>query len=134
MVKVQIRSATLLIIFLGWRDSLNPFKYCENRGKNWDKTKIGENVKTLGTICKQFQHIEPEDTEEEKARKKFYNSILADKKPYFFRYKYKQLSKDYNAYIKKTDQNARSHLYTTLEDLLEKEKMESQGVSTLTEE
>lgn len=107
---------------------------CAAQSRQIDKTKIGENVKTLGTICKQFQHIEPDDTEEEKARKKFYNSILADKKPYFFRYKYKQLSKDYNAYIKKTDQNARSHLYTTLEDLLEKEKMESQGVSTLTEE
>ena len=107
---------------------------CAAQSRQIDKTKIGENVKTLGTICKQFQHIEPDDTEEEKARKKFYNSILADKKPYFFRYKYKQLSKDYNAYIKKTDQNARSHLCTTLEDLLEKEKMESQGASTLTEE
>ena len=30
---------------------------CAAQSRQIDKTKIGENVKTLGTVCKQFQHI-----------------------------------------------------------------------------
>lgn len=52
----------------------------------------------------------------------FYNTILADKKPYFFRYKYNFLNKEYNEYVKKANENAQIRFSMTLEELLEKEK------------
>lgn len=36
----------------------------------------------------------------------FYQNIVADKKPYFFRYIYPELSRQYNTYIKNTNKNA----------------------------
>jgi hypothetical protein len=93
---------------------------CAAQSRQIDKTKIGENVKTLGTICKQFQHINPEDTPEVIEDKMFYNSILADKKPYFFRYKYNFLNKEYNEYVKKNDENCVLHFSMTLKELLQK--------------
>lgn len=58
----------------------------------------------------------------------FYNRILADRKPYFFRYKYKALAKEYNDYMKKNDQNCQIHYGITLKELLAKPK------ETLTDE
>ena len=52
----------------------------------------------------------------------FYNSILADKKPYFFRYKYNFLNKEYNEYVKKANENAQIRFSMTLNELLEKQK------------
>lgn len=57
----------------------------------------------------------------------FYNRILADKKPYFFRYKYKQLAKEYNDYIKKNDQNCQIHYGMTLQEIQSKPKEELNG-------
>lgn len=73
-----------------------------------DKTKIGQNVKELATICRNFQHIEETDDEETVAKKKFYNSILADKKPYFFRYKYTQTDKELKHYLKKREEKLKN--------------------------
>lgn len=95
---------------------------CAAQSRQIDKTKIGENVKTLGTVCKQFQHITQEDTPEQIEEKMFYNSILADKKPYFFRYKYNFLNKEYNEYVKKANENAQIRFSMTLNELLEKQK------------
>ena len=50
----------------------------------------------------------------------FYNSILADKKPYFFRYKYNFLNKEYNEYIKKNNENSIIHFSITLKELLDR--------------
>ena len=95
---------------------------CAAQSRQIDKTKIGENVKTLGTVCKQFQHITQEDTTEQIEEKMFYNSILADRKPYFFRYKYNFLNKEYNEYVKKANENAQIRFSMTLNELLEKQK------------
>ena len=73
-----------------------------------DKTKIGQNVKELATICRNFQHIEETDDEETVVKKKFYNSILADKKPYFFRYKYTQTDKELKHYLKKREEKLKN--------------------------
>lgn len=66
--------------------------------------------KAKGIICKPMPRtwhdkhtinkIEDEDT------KNFYRSIVADKKPYFMRYIYPALMKQYNTYVKNTDKNA----------------------------
>lgn len=50
-------------------------------------------------------------------KKNFLNSILADRKPYFFRYKYNHLNKELNQYNKKADQNAQTRFKMSLKDL-----------------
>lgn len=48
---------------------------------------------------------------------KFQRNIVADKKPYFMRYIYPMLSKQYNTYIKNTDKNALREFQMTVAEL-----------------
>ena len=57
------------------------------------------------------------DMDEDKAR--FYRSILAYRKPYFMRYIYPQISKDYTRFIKKCERSADVKFNKNLSDLLE---------------
>lgn len=91
---------------------------CAAQSREIDRTKIGEKVKGLATIWKDYQRREETDTEEQIAEKNFYNSILADKKPYFFRYKYKNLNKDYKDYILRNDRNAFTRFGISLQDII----------------
>ena len=50
-------------------------------------------------------------------QRSFYRSIIADKKPYFMRYIYPALMKQYNAYIKNTDRNALREFQMTVSEL-----------------
>lgn len=56
-----------------------------------------------------------EDDEE----REFYRSIVADRKPYFMRYIYPDLKKQYNTYIKNTDKNAMREFGMSVEELKE---------------
>lgn len=47
----------------------------------------------------------------------FYRSIVADKKPYFMRYIYPTLMKQYNTYIKNTDRNALREFQMTVSEM-----------------
>lgn len=55
-----------------------------------------------------------EDDEE----RNFNRSIVADRKPYFMRYIYPQLMKDYNTYIKNTNKNSLRNFGITSKELL----------------
>lgn len=90
---------------------------CASQSRQIDKTKIGENVKALVPHWTQFQHIKEEDTQEEMDKKNFLNSILADRKPYFFRYKYNHLNKEINQYVTKANQNAQTRFHISLKEL-----------------
>ena len=75
---------------------------CASQSRQIDKAKIGKNVKGIPSVWKQWQHIKDDDTEEQKELKKFYNAILCDRRPYFFKYLYKSTQKDYRKeYVKK---------------------------------
>ncbi len=50
-------------------------------------------------------------------KRKFYRDIVADKKPYFMRYIYPALMKQYNTYIKNTDRSALREFQMTVEEL-----------------
>lgn len=50
--------------------------------------------------------------------RELYRSIVADKKPYFMRYIYPNLMKQYNTYIKNTNRNAMREFQMTISDLL----------------
>ena len=93
---------------------------CASQSRQIDKTKIGENVKAEATIWKQYQHHSSNETLEEKEEKDFYNRILADKKPYFFKYKYAKTEKELNSYEKKSNQDCLIRFALTLEDLQKK--------------
>lgn len=77
--------------------------------------------KAKGIVCKPM----PKDWHDRHAASKieddgerdFYRSIVADKKPYFMRYIYPALMKQYNTYIKNTDRNALREFQMTVAEL-----------------
>lgn len=55
---------------------------------------------------------------EDEETKSFYRSIVADKKPYFMRYIYPALMKQYNTYIKNTNRNALREFQMTVDEMM----------------
>ena len=55
---------------------------------------------------------------EDENTKNFYRSIVADKKPYFMRYIYPALMKQYNTYIKNTNRNALREFQMTVDEIM----------------
>lgn len=55
----------------------------------------------------------------DEAKKRFYRDIVADKKPYFMRYIYPALMKQYNTYIRNTNRNALREFQMTVEEMME---------------
>ncbi|MCD8376839.1 MAG: hypothetical protein LUD69_07835 [Oscillospiraceae bacterium] len=77
--------------------------------------------KAKGIICKPmpktwYDRHAVNDIEDGNTRE-FYRSIVADKKPYFMRYVYPALMKQYNTYIKNTGRNAQREFQTTVEEM-----------------
>ena len=56
---------------------------------------------------------------EDPSKRSLYRSIVADKKPYFMRYIYPALMKQYNTYIKNTERNALREFQMTIDELNE---------------
>ena len=54
---------------------------------------------------------------EDESERNFYRSIVADRKPYFMRYIYPALMKQYNTYIKNTDRNALREFQMTVGEM-----------------
>lgn len=55
---------------------------------------------------------------EDEQDREFCRSIVADKKPYFMRYIYPQLMKQYNTYIKNTNRNAMREFQMTIPEMI----------------
>lgn len=77
--------------------------------------------KAKGIICKPmpkswYSRHDVNELDEESTRK-FYRVILADKKPYFMRYIYPDLQRQYNTYIKNTNRNALREFSKTVAEL-----------------
>lgn len=76
--------------------------------------------KAKGIVCKPMprlwydRHTANKDLEDAK----FQRSIVADKKPYFMRYIYPTLMKQYNTYIKNTNKNALREFQISVDELL----------------
>lgn len=70
---------------------------------------------------------------EDSEKKAFYKSIVVDKKPYFMKYIYPALSKQYNTYIKNTNRNSLREFQMTVSDLkqIPKEKLTEQQLTFL---
>lgn len=77
--------------------------------------------KAKGIVCKPMprewhdRHAANQIADPEK--RKFYRAIVADKKPYFMRYIYPALMKQYNTYIKNTDRSALREFQMTVSEM-----------------
>lgn len=63
----------------------------------------------------------PEDTPEQRRKKELYLRIVADRKPYFQRYIYSDVMRDYKNYIKSTDGNSIARFGVLPGELMEQE-------------
>ena len=93
-------------------------KYYESKGSSWDKAKIGEEVKSVAGVWKTHQKINEDDDEETIKQKEFYNSLLSDRKPYFFKHLYKKEKDRYNAYKSRANDRCYREYRITLKELL----------------
>lgn len=75
--------------------------------------------KAKGIVCKPMPRLwyDRHAANKSEGDAKFQRSIVADKKPYFMRYIYPMLSKQYNTYIKNTDKNALREFQMTVVEL-----------------
>lgn len=77
--------------------------------------------KAKGIICKPMPRTWHDrhavNKIENESERNFYRKIVADKKPYFMRYIYPALMKQYNTYIKNTTKNALREFQMTVEEL-----------------
>lgn len=69
---------------------------------------------------KKWVYVNEDDTEEVKIEKYKYNSLVVNKKPYFFIYLYKHLMKDYNTYKKSFDKISQRYFGLTIKKLIAK--------------
>lgn len=77
--------------------------------------------KAKGIVCKpmprNWHDRHASNKIEDQAQRELYRKIVADKKPYFMRYIYPALMKQYNTYIKNTDRNALREFQMTVAEL-----------------
>ena len=80
--------------------------------------------KAKGIICKpmpkSWHDRHSANKIEDDDRRELYRSIVADKKPYFMRYIYPALMKEYNTYKNNTDRNSLREFQLTVKELKEK--------------
>lgn len=78
--------------------------------------------KAKGIVCKPMPRTwhdrHAANKIEDETEREFYRSIVADKKPYFMRYIYPALMKQYNTYIKNTNKNALREFQMTVDELM----------------
>lgn len=77
--------------------------------------------KAKGIICKPMPKTwhdrHAANKIDDETERSFYRSIVADRKPYFMRYIYPALMKQYNTYIKNTDRNALREFQMTVSEM-----------------
>lgn len=72
------------------------------QGNSIDKAK-GVQTKPFPKHWGNYQRQSEEDTDEVKQKKEFFNSILVEKKPYFFKYLYKDSRVAYNKFLREEE-------------------------------
>ncbi len=91
---------------------------CKAQSCQIDKTKIGKEVKDIPKLWVDYREIKDDDREDIKKEKEFYNSILLNKYPYFFKYRYHEAKRKYNQYINTYELSCRQHFQMSLNKLL----------------
>ena len=98
---------------------------CKAQSAQIDKAKIGKAVKGIPSIWVDFQKPKIDkdtkevlDTDEEWANKQFYNSILLNKYPYFFKYRYKEAKKKYDRYVDENEMTCHQKFKMSINTLM----------------
>ncbi|MBO7692415.1 MAG: hypothetical protein J6T10_07250, partial [Methanobrevibacter sp.] len=89
-------------------------------GQEIDRIK-GTAAPVVPSDWKKVEKIDPEDTDAEKAEKYKHNSMVISKKPYFFRYLYPELNKQFKQYESSYNQMSVSTFGVKLKQLLAKQ-------------
>lgn len=89
-------------------------------GQEIDRIK-GADKPFLPAEWKKFQNIDPADTPEQKTAKMRQNAMVVSKKPYFFRYLYKELNQRYKQFESSYNQISRDMFGIKFKKLLKKE-------------
>lgn len=98
---------------------------CKAQSAQIDKAKIGKEVKGIPKIWINKQSFNKDengniiDTDEVIAEKEFYNSILLNKYPYFFKYLYKESRIKYNKYYEENEITCHQKFKMSFKKLLE---------------
>ena len=90
------------------------------QGNAIDKAK-GVQTKQFPKHWFTYQRIDQYDPEEIKQKKEFFNSILVEKRPYFFKYLYKESKNSYSKFLKEED-TYRKIYGINLEEIISKDK------------
>ena len=109
---------------------MNRIKMCTKlQSAQIDKAKIGKEVKGIPYRWVERQRINYKDTKEfakdtDKVieDKKFYNSILLDRHPYFFKYLYKDTNRKYKKHVSGYDLSFRQKFGISLDEAINKKR------------
>ena len=107
---------------LEYKELIKRLRICRKaQGSEIDKAK-GLDVKEFPKHWCRYQKIEDEDSEEIKSAKIFYNSILVEKKPYFFIYLYNDLKKKYKRHKQNYNEFCLDKFGVSLFELIDRKK------------
>lgn len=99
---------------------------CKAQSAQIDKAKIGKAVKGIPKLWVDFRKLKIDketnevlDTDEEIEEKKFYNSILLNRYPYFFKYRYRDAKKRYDRYVDENEMTCHQKFRTSIKSLID---------------
>lgn len=107
----------------------SPIKYRDNRGYKGDKAK-GIIAKPMPREWYDKIAIKTNESMSEET-KELYMRIVADRKPYFMRYIYPALMKQYNNYINNTNKKALREFRLSVEELIQKDEFTEEEANFL---
>lgn len=98
---------------------------CKAQSCQIDKTKLGREVKGIPKLWVEYRKTDDKTVEknnytaEDIEKIKFYNSILLDKYPYFFRYRYPDCKKKYDKYVDSNETACKQRFGISLKSLID---------------
>ena len=103
-------------------------KYCESNGIISDRAK-GIVTKEFPKHWTSYNHINDGDSEELKKKKKLFNNILIERKPYFFKNRYAKDKNMYNNYMEGRDIYSQVTFGMPIDKLREKENKTEEEIN-----
>lgn len=98
---------------------------CKAQSCQIDKTKLGREVKGIPKLWVEYRKTDNKTAEknnytvEDIEKIRFYNSILLDKYPYFFRYRYPDCKKKYDKYVDSNETACKQRFGMSLKSLID---------------
>lgn len=110
---------------------------CKAQSGQIDKAKIGREVKGIPKLWVEYRKLDEDIiinkgySEEDVKEIKFYNSILLDKYPYFFKYRYEDCKKKYDKYVDNNENACKQKFKITLKSLISLSKKTPEQIEFL---